>query len=100
MRVQQTRAHLRSGIRAFQASPLRRCPSIFCTSVARDAASISARPTREVRRIEVNPLRLLDGSVNGARTDLDAAAQQGGHLLQESVAALDRKRPGGGEDGS
>jgi hypothetical protein len=68
-----------------------------------DAVASAARPARLVardfrRRCHEPALQFARGAMKGAGTDL-AAAQLGGNCLQECVAALDRKRPGGGHHG-
>jgi hypothetical protein len=64
--------------------------AIFC--------SAAGRAPCKIRRHPEPTLGLLDGSMHGAGTDLDVAVQQGSNLFQETVAALDGKRPGSSED--
>jgi hypothetical protein len=59
----------------------------------------AGRTRCELRRLEELALRYADRAMHRAGTDLFAAAQKASDLLQKRIAALDRDRPGGSEDG-
>ena len=73
-------------------------PLISDRVVRRCGARPSRRmPARQVGWIEEFPLHLRDHAMHEAWPDF-TAAQLGGDRLQECVATLDRKRPGGGQN--
>ena len=71
-------------------------PAACLLTFSNRGASRSHRARLGVRsfsRIEVEPLRLRDCPMNGARTDRTGGAEQGGRdRFEEIVAALDRDR--------